>query len=50
MESTPSHHVIIAVGDLTRRLQQMAQVWGLDLDLGPALTAQPTDTQPEEVP
>ena len=39
VESTPSHHVIIAVGDLTRRLHQMAQVWGLDLNVGPALTS-----------
>ena len=38
VESTPSHHVIIAVGDLTRRLQQIAPLWGLELDLGPALT------------
>jgi hypothetical protein len=42
VESTPSHHVIIAVGDLTRCLVQMAQVWGLELDLGPA----PTSTTP----
>jgi hypothetical protein len=39
VEATPSHHVIIAVGDLTRRLVQMAQVWGLELDVGPALTS-----------
>ena len=38
VESTPSHHVIIAVGDLTRRLQQVAPIWGLELDVGPVLT------------
>ena len=45
VESTPSHHVIIAVGDLTRRLQQMAQVWGLELNVGPALTSTPSSQE-----
>jgi hypothetical protein len=38
VESTPSHHVIIAVGELTRRLELAAQIWGLELSVGPALT------------
>jgi hypothetical protein len=33
VEKTPSHHVILATGDLTRRLELMADVLGLHADI-----------------
>ena len=32
VENLPSHHAIFATGDLSRRLEVMAQVLGLGLD------------------
>ena len=42
VESTPSHHVVLVVGDVARRLQLVAEVWGLEVRKAPALARLPS--------
>lgn len=45
VESTPSHHVVLVVGDVVRRLQLAAQVWGLDVRTAPPVPPLPVERQ-----
>ncbi|MEV0291607.1 hypothetical protein AB0H36_46405 [Kribbella sp. NPDC050820] len=46
VESTPSHHVVLAVGDLSRRLDLLAAAWGLNIRHGAPLTGGQPKTRP----
>jgi L-fucose isomerase-like protein len=41
VESTPSHHVVLVVGDVARRLQLAAEVWGFEVRKAPAVPPLP---------
>ncbi len=45
VESTPSHHVVLAVGDVARRIQLAAEVWGLEVRRAAAVPPLPVGSR-----